>query len=452
MHISKKIIQIMAIIILLLSSCDQMREFGILTGEGTPSNTPTSTSQNSIEPQKTSTILQPAQPTSNEIMAPTKEISDQIQDTPTQAVPTTSSVATLAFINLGNLFIVDLPGGAPVQLTNSGDIQSFTWGPTSNELITYLGHSLCFVSLDGSSAKECVDLGLNDLQATIERHITLSPDGRYAALWNTFNPWDEEAIGWIVIDITGSGETWQVLDPVDWGAQLAPDNDPGGVTGQALFLPDATLIGTFTHRWLCAGTTGCHYQLFSFDFANRALIPFDNKPAEGFSEGMGIVLSDDGRLLLNHGTFHAGCEAYLTFVDVFDLKTHTRRIYNLEQVAVNGLALAPNNQQAIIARNAGCSTENQTQWAQSCGLSPGFDVYNMQLWNLVDEQRVDLTPGTQPDWSPDGNLLAFRSCLDTQQDGSWVPSGEQKPSIYTYSFTDQSITPISIGQLPQWKP
>jgi hypothetical protein len=412
---------------------------------GIPFETPT------LEPSPTT--LQPKQQT----QAANNEIQDLSTETPTEIAPTQDTIAEeigsmLAYLSNGNLSLVEFPLGKPYKLTDSGDILSFTWGHDGSKLLSYNGYSLCHVSLDGNGTTDCVDLGLNNLQATIERQIAVSPDGRYAALWNPINPWDEEAVGWLVVDLTGSGETWHVLDPVDWGAQLAPDNEPGGVTGQALFLNDGSVIGTVTHRWLCTGTAGCHYKLFTFDFTNRSLIPFDNKPEEGFSEGLGLVLSDGGGLLLNHGTFHAGCEAYITFVDIFNLETSERRIYNLDQVAINGLALAPNNQQAVIARNAGCSTENQNQWAQTCGISQGFDIYNMQLWNLIDEQREDLIAGIQPDWSSDGQYLTFQSCLSESPEGVWNPNGEQTPSIYVYDFSQGKIVQVSQGQTPKWQP
>ena len=450
MYQNIKGITALVIICILFASCNQSNVLVILPNETeTPTISPTATNEDpTILPSPTT--LQPALPTEEQTIEQKQETDIPAQPSPTQEVPSTP-LETLAFLNQGNLYVFHITTQELLQLTNTGDILSYTWKSQGNGLVVFNGYRLCQVSTEDFETINCIDLGFNDLQATVMRQISLSPDDRYAAIWNPFYPWEEEAIGWLVVDLI-NGDLWRVLDPVDWGAQLAPDNEPGGVTGQALFLQDGMLIGTITHRWLCTGTAGCRYQLFSFDFINRTMIPFDNKPEDGFSEGLGLVLSQDGRLLLNHGTFHAGCEAYITFVDVYDLQNGERRIYDLDQVAVNGLALAPTNQQAVISRNAGCSTENQTEWAQSCGLIQGFDLYNMQLWNLVDETRTDLPPGTQPDWSPGGQFLAFRSCLTEQADGGWKPNGNQNPAIYIYDFNIGALFSISEGDMAKWKP
>jgi len=401
------------------------------------------------EPQLTA--LQPLEPTeipTEEPSQPTSAPTEQGTQPTNTALP--GPISTLAFLQDGNLWLIEFPTGEPIQLTTNHDIYSYAWAPDGTKLGYYNGREFCQLTLEDVS-QGCIPLDLNDLQASIHREISWSPDMNKIVLWNPINPFDEDAIGWIIANLDDASEVIKIFDPVDWGAQLSPDNEPGGGTGQALFLADGALVGTISHRWLC-GDTGCHYQLFTFNFDEGVLQPYPNKPEEGFSEGMGLVLSQDGLVLFNFGTFRSSCEAYLTFMDAYELNTNNRQLYTLEQEAVNGLAISPNASQAVISRNAGCSTENQTQWAQTCGLSQGFDVYNLQQWRLSENQRNDLLPGLQPGWSSNAAYLAFRSCLVGDNPNGWQTSGDATPTIYVMIFNDGSVFPVSIGENPQWQP
>jgi len=397
------------------------------------------------------TALQPAEPTGIPAAAPPQPTLAPTEPSqpPTQTIPS-GPISNLAFLQDSNLWLVEYPHGDSNQLTTTHDLYTYAWAPDGSKLSYYNGREFCQITLDGEILS-CLSLGLNDMQASIPREISWSPDMSKAVLWNPINPFDEDAIGWLIISLDGSGEIIKIDDPVDWGAQLSPDNEPGGGTGQALFLKDGALVGTISHRWLC-GETGCHFQLFTFDFDQGVLKPYPNKPEEGFSEGMGLVLSQDGVVLYNFGTFHSSCESYLTFMDAFELNTTKRQLFTLEQEAINGLAISPNNSQAVISRNAGCSTENQTQWAQTCGLSQGFDVYNLQLWNLTENLRNDLLPGLQPDWSSNSAYLTFRSCLVGNNEIGWQTSGDTTPVLFVMSLNDGSVVPVSIGENPQWQP
>lgn len=418
----------------------------------TASSPPPPESTDSIE-----TPLQPQAPAPEttfdvflpEVSAP-EETSQEIQP-PATSPPPAAPDATLAFLKEGDLWLVGVPGGVPQQLTQSADLFSFAWSPDGQRLATFNGRNLCFLNLDGSSAEDCIELGLDESQAQVERRLVWSPDQNVIVLWNPVNPWDEGAIGWLVVDLSNKLVQFRIDDPVDWGVGLAPDNDPGGITGQPVFLPNGALIGTITHRWLC-GSGGCHFQLYQFDPLARSFSPYPNKPDEGWSEGQGLVLSSDSRLLANFGTFHAGCDSYVTFVDLFDLNNQTRQTYNLDMEAISAMDLSPDGSLAIISRVAGCASEETTQWDRACGLSTGFDVFSMQLWDFTADQRLDLVPGTSPDWSKNGNWIAFRSCLSGNSDGNWEPSPSGPPAIYVMDRTATTVIPISQGSTPAWKP
>lgn len=437
----------------MLSACDYLsftRPQVSETGESPLPTTDAST-------DATAPIAQPESPTQAPDAGPTHQVylpeisqGEGGEGTPEAAAAPGGAALQLAYLSEGNLWLIDIPPGSPQQLTQSGDLLSFAWAPDGSRLATFNGRTLCQLNPDGSEAG-CIKLDLDDFQAQAPRQIAWAPDLSSLTLWNPADRWDAEIIGWIIIPLNGSDDPIYILDPVEWGAVLTPDNEPGGVTGEALYLADSTLIGTFTHNWLC-GEGGCHYQLYYFDFAESRLMPYPNKPEEGFSEGMGLVLSAAGSQLYNFGTFHTGCESYITFVDAFDLTNGARQIYDFPQQAINGLAISPDGTRAVIAHNVGCSTQNQDEWAQACGLAQGFDVYPMQLWDLASSERNDLPPGTQPTWSSDGRWLAFRSCLSPGADNSWSPTNEGPPGVYILDWNDGVLVRVADGENPRWKP
>lgn len=374
-------------------------------------------------------------------------------DIPSPVSPTSPQgpATELAYLSGGNLYLVEIPSGSPRQLTTSNDLLSFAWAPDGNQLAAFNGKQLCFVQRDGTNPAECLELPMDDTQAKIQRQIVWSPDQSSIVLWNSVNPWDEGAIGWMIISLDSSTEPVTILDPVDWGIEITPENEPGGITGQPVFLADDSLIGTVTHRWLCS-SGGCHYQLFQFETVDRNFSPYDNKPQEGFSEGQHLVLSKNGSILVNFGTFMTSCDDYFTFVDFFHLDTQNREIFNLTQEAISKLTLSPDNQFAVIARTAGCSDPNQVTWASACNLSSGLDIYPMQIWQLSNNQRSDLLPGVDPTWSPNGNWLAFSSCLTQNANANWETNPQGIPEIFVRSFVDGGIIKIGSGSQPSWRP
>ncbi len=401
---------------------------------------------------------------------PPTPIPAQASDTPQPPTPVTPSPAPaqataegpaaptrpepagpqLAFLKDKDIWLLDEPGGQPYQLSVAGDILSFAWSPDGQRLAAFNGKTVCFLQRDGSVRSACLDLGLDDNQAKVERRIVWSPDQTWLALWNPVNPWDEGAIGWLIVALDSSNTTYRIQDPVDWGASLAPNNEAGGITGQPVFLPDGKLVGTLTHRILCS-SGGCHYQLFQFDLQNRVFTVYPNQPEEGWSEGMRLEVSHDGRILTNYGVFFFGCDSYITFADDFNLADQTRQTYNLENQALADMALHPAGGASLIARTAGCSSQAADLWSQVCGLSQGFEVYPMQLWERAAGKFTDLAPGLEPAWSPDGKWLVFRSCL-AQSGSNWKASAETPAGLYVWYAADNTYRPLGPGSQAQWRP
>jgi hypothetical protein len=358
---------------------------------------------------------------------------------------------TLAFLKDGDIWLLDEPGSQPYPLSVAGDIISFIWASGGERLAAFNGKTLCFINRDGSVRTACLDLGLNETQSKIQRRLLLSPDQRWVVLWNPINPQDEGAIGWMVVALDTSNIMYRIEDPVDWGAALDPNNEPGGYTGQPIFLGNDQLVGTLTHRNLC-GADGCHYQLFQFDLDNKTFSAYLNNPAEGFSEGAPLFLSQDGRVLANFGVFTTDCDNYSTSIDTFDLSSQVRQTYTLDKQALVDLAFNPDMDQAILARRSSCKSPNQTGWAAACGLYTDFDLLPMQIWSIGSDERKDLVPGLIPAWSPDGKWSAFQSCLAKDDTSVWVPSGTTPPSIYLIDPATGDISLVSEGSSPQWRP
>lgn len=399
---------------------------------------------NTTDQSQISTEVPISQPTPGEITsspAPTKVILPSV-------LPPAGP--TLAFLKDGDIWFLDEPSGQPYPLTVIGDIKSFAWAPDGERLAAFNGKTICFVHRDGSVRTACLDLGLNEAQAKIVRQIALSPDQRWIVLWNATNPEEEGTIGWMIVALDTTNIMYRIEDPADWGAVLLPENEPGGFTGQPLFLSDGKLIGTLTHRSLCA-SDGCHYQLFEFDLNTHTFSPFPDKADEGFSEGMHLLLSSDQKSITNFGAFSSDCDNYDTSVDIFNLDAQTRQTFNLEQEALQDMSLFNDLSRAVIARRSGCSQPDQQSWAAVCGLIQGYDIFPIHIWTFSTNERIELAPGVMPAISPDNKWIAFRSCLATDSSGEWNPSEETAPEIYLYNIATEEITRIESGTMPQWQ-
>lgn len=359
----------------------------------------------------------------------------------------------LAFLKEDDVCLVDVPDGNPIQLTHSGDIAAFAWSPDGERIATSNGHSLRFVEHDGSSTIPCMDLGADSFQSTKRHQIIWSPDQQHIIIWNAVL---SDSDGWLIISLAGTSPSLHIVDTAAWGLTMFPPSDLGGYTYQPLFLPDGTLIGTLSHPALC-GSGGCPHELYQFDLQMQRFIRHPIGDSEFFKYGYGggtLVLSADGRVLLNFRRHHKGCAYYTTYVGVFYLDTGNELEFSFVQDAFYELALSPDGSNAIIARGVGCNSENQREWAMDCGLSEYFEIYTMQLWDLQANLRTDLVPGLSIDWALDSSRIAFRSCLAQTQNSQWEPTSSGPPWIFIMEPTGDhsSIVPILDGLSPAWRP
>lgn len=405
-----------------------------------PSATPSEGAQSS-EQVFLPEVVQPA-------ITPT---TDQSNNPPT-VTPAGETRARLAFLKNGDLWLATLPQPEPRRLTSSSDLMTFAWSPDGVRIATFNGRSLCFVDPSGNKASECSGLDLSDDQSIIPRGIVWSPDQSTIVLWNLANPWDDQALGWLVVPLSSPQETARIADPSDYGLTLSSERTPGGFTGQPAFLADGTLIGTLSHRDWC-GEGGCRYQLYSFDLPQRKFSPYPNNPEEGWSEGQNLALSADRDLLANFGTFFTDCDSYVTFADIYTLSNSQRKAYNFELEAITSLDFSSDARQAVISRVSGCpSPPEQTTWDRTCGLSQGFDVFPLQILDLESGEREDSFPAVSPGWSPDGTWIVFRSCLAPGASGSYEPTPNGPPSIYILNLSTEELLKVGEGLYPAWSP
>lgn len=365
--------------------------------------------------------------------------------------PALSGSSALAYLKDGDIWMLDSPDSLPYPLTIAGDILGFAWAPNGERLIAFNGRTLCFFHRDGSIRTACLELGLNDEQAKIERRLVLSPDQRWVVLWNAQNPQEEGAIGWMMVALDTSNEMYRVQDPVDWGAALTSDGGSGGFTGQALFLPDGRLIGTLSHSELCS-SSGCQYRIFQFDFQSRTFLPFNDLQNEDSFSGSGLSLSKDNKTLVKFGTDLSDCSNPNIRVVLMSLESSESEIFDFAGESLIGAVYDPHSGQIVLSRNTGCRDPEAQSWASVCGLSPGEDILTMQFWTPETNQKIDFVPGIQPAWSTDGEWLTFRSCLTQDSSSTWSPDSGTAPQIYLFSPAKDEIIPIDQGNLPQWQP
>jgi hypothetical protein len=221
----------------------------------------------------------------------------------------------LAFLNAGDIWLVDIARNEPKRLTEQSDVISFVWSHDGDSLAFFNGYRICFINLNpNKQVLPCVELGFNQEQASIHREMAWSPDEQYMVLWNTENPWNQDALGWVIIPLSNAQQI-RIVDPFKW-MEGSPEYEFPAQTGQPLFLPDGTLLGTIT--WIC-GSGGCHYDLQQFDLNTQKFKPFYPETIGNLSEGMDIAMTPDGRCLASHSTFHVGCAHYTAHYEMYDL-------------------------------------------------------------------------------------------------------------------------------------
>lgn len=358
---------------------------------------------------------------------------------------------TLAFLKDGDIWLLDEPTGQPYPLTITGDITSFAWSPGGERLAAFNGKALCFIHRDGSVRTACLDLGLNDDQAKIVRPMVLSPDQRWIVFWNASNPEEAGTIGWLIVALDTSNIVYRIQDPIDWDADLLPENEPGGFTGQPIFLADGSLIGTLSHRSLC-NNYGCQYQLHKFDFDTRTFLPYPVVRTEDSSRGKYLALSSDSSTLASFGVLISRCDDYYTRINLINIYAETYQTYDLESEALSGISPFNDLSRIVISRASACSPANQQTWAVTCGLSEGAEIQAMQVWTLDSNERKELLPGLMPTISPDNEWLAFRSCLKKEDSGNWIPDEGATPEIFLLNLLTSETIRVDRGTTPQWRP
>lgn len=362
----------------------------------------------------------------------------------------------LGFLQQGDVWLAEFSAGTftPTlrQITQNGRLVSFVWSVDGEKLAAFDGRRVCFWNMNDNPPAPCVDLGLDDTQAAVSRKLAWSPDEKTMVIWNSTSAAGEGVIGWIVLALDGSEKALMIEDPIDWGASLAPENEPGGFTGQPVFLPDGRLIGSLSHRYLCT-SGGCQYRLYQFDLAAEGFEPYPIGSDDLALDGEGLDLSPDHSQLINLGVLQQSCNSYASYVTLAEINGRSLQQFSFPQESFFGLTLAPDATKAYIARGAVCNPVESSNWAVDCGLTDGVDIFSMQAWDLQSDTRSDILPGIEPAWSPSENLLAFRSCLSPSS-GQWSINSQGPASIYIMPAGNDltKIQLVSGGSSLAWRP
>jgi WD40 repeat protein len=357
----------------------------------------------------------------------------------------------LAYLRDGDLWLYDFGQKGEVQLTTAGDITAFAWSPDGEQIAYYALSQLCVMMRGGHLFAEPACRPLppavipDDYAPSLSTYqIRWSADGQHVLVF--FNEW------W-VINLLDPSQDVHIADPLDLELDDFPRNieGPASFAGDALFLPDGSIVGTVTHVYFC-GSGGCEYQLYQLD-GDRLAPPPAALPAV-MNGARGLTMSADGRFLANYGAFHVGCAFYTTYINLTNLQTGERRAYQYEQRLFHDMRFSPDGEEAVVVQIEGCGSAETTKWSDSCGLGEVFEVLPMQLWDWSDDTHQDLVPGLEPSWSPDGQSIAFRSCLAQSPAGTWEPITKGPPWIYSLQFTEDgyAIIPIAVGAAPAWQP
>ncbi len=391
----------------------------------------------------------------HELINPTPPASEQnypllpnLQVTPT-FLP--ASGPALAFLKAGDIWLLDGPGSEPYPLTIAGDIKGFTWTPDGERIIAYNGKNLCFYHRDGSVRTSCLELGLTEEQAAVERRLVVSPDQRWVVLWNPESEQTPGMIGWMILALDTSNTMYRIEDPVDWGASFSEGIIPGGFTGQPVFLRDGRLIGTLSHPTLCK-ELDCSFQLFEFDLLAKEFIQLGQDFGRAQSFGAGLTLVGDGFTLSNVFPSVQDCKQYSSMVYLIRFTTDAIQDFQMSQVNLKEIDLASDLGWGIFSHVSPCPSEDPDAWQAACGLDAEFDVLPMQSWESGTSNREDLYPGLSPKLSPDGKWLAFTSCLTQDSTGAWTTADLKQPEIFLYNLEDEDLREVMEGKYFEWRP
>jgi len=358
----------------------------------------------------------------------------------------------LAFLKNGDIWLLDGPGTEPYPLTIAGDILGFSWTPDGERLIAYNGGSLCFYHRDGSIRTACLELGLNAVQALVERRLVISPDQRWVVLWNPSMPQESEEIGWIVVALDTSNIMYRIQDPVDWGATFGESITPGGFTGQPAFLADGRLLGTLSHSALCANSN-CNYSLFEFDLIDHQFNSIEPKSGSEFSFGSGLTLVGGGLTVANVVQTIQSCEVFASSVNLVNFQPESIKTFPMDGLLIQDISFNPDLNLAVFSNFLACKNDSEpVLWQDACGLASEYQVLPIQLWDINSSTRQDLFPGLKPEFSPDGLWVTFLSCLQQDDSGAWQPGESSPPNFYLYNIEGETLQQIADGIYYEWRP
>jgi hypothetical protein len=365
----------------------------------------------------------------------------------------TSRSGELAFIDGGDVVVTDVGTGATRRLTSARGVVSIGWSRDGSRLAFFDGRAVCVVAASGAREDPCIDVAVPPDAAGAAWDVAWAPDGRQIVLHGLSQLGEDSGVGWWFVDLDRATST-PLGDPAARGADLSGEGRPGGIPGDAAFLADGTLVGSFSHPYHC-GSGGCSFALFRYDPSTRTFsTDLSSAGLDGLTVGTQLVVSADGRALGSTDSAHAGCADYSTVHDIAFLGEGRHATHTYDHESFAGQTLAPDAAAAVVSRTEGCGRDGAVTWSSQCGLLDTFEVYPMWLIDLATFEHRELPPGLDPAWSPDGRSIAFRSCLAQSPTGTWSSTTEGPPALYLVDVSGPAgtVSAVAEGSMPRWRP
>jgi hypothetical protein len=279
-----------------------------------------------------------------------------------------------------------------------------------------------------------------------------TPDGRHLIIWNVENPALRESPGWYIISVHEK--------------PAYSYEDYLGRIEKIMVLPDGSMAGALS-GW--CGENACENGLFLYDTNNHTFSMFS---LDDLSQqaGLGVLnvevmqrgapaasAADAIQQALAPGPAHIECGHASASPDSLFMGSG-----DSDPQEASGLpfmfSLTPATNRILISRSIACSNPIPADWTNTCWPAGRPGDFELKVWDGSSNGNSQLIltgiPGVFTDWSPDGQFIAFQSCLTATPFRKIGATIEKPPWIFVMANTGDpdSVLPISEGYFPSWKP
>lgn len=337
-----------------------------------------------------------------------------------ETIPTTTSRNALqasfgrklAFIDQGVLSILDMDTGTQTALSIPDPVIAAGWSPDGRRLVVFTASTICL-----SDPIDLFMVTCTPVPAAAFLYSENYPYGPIAENWNRVRiVWSPDG-QWIVffhellgmyifpVDQPGQGHAIRETDFADWGVTLhglVVEQNPYGADaylGDMVFLPDNTLLGSFTTNLDCGTYGNCYYALNQLDLSEKRFHKYmiDGLEFEGGYNGEKLVVSADRSQLISYDLKVGGIGNYTTHLKQISFASGQSASYDFPQEWFDDFVLSPDGQKAAVVKRP-LFFENEDQ-------SSAYE--DIWIWDIANNTWQYAVSGRVPSWSPNGSLLAF---------------------------------------------